>query len=190
MEEIDYIASFLKIDTSNKYLLKDIIEIENKPLFIDFMKKNIRHMELDFLNPVQKLEKLKQLFMIEQNSDRVEKAENHAYLLAEKFRTIKPSIKRMFEEFKNPILENFEKTDGLKYFEPFEIKTLNKVGDIRKLVFFDDNMTLEDKISKQFTNMIYLSANRSIEHNQKSTNDTLCDTSVRSLVNFALNGNK
>lgn len=189
MEEIDYIASFLKIDTSNKYLLKDIIEIENKPLFIDFMKKNMRHMELDFLNQVQKLEKLKQLFMIEQNSDRLEKAENHAFLLAEKFRAIKPIIKRMFEEFKTPLIENFEK-DGIKYFEPFELKTLNKVGDIRKLVFFDDNMILEEKISKQFTDMIYLSSNKSIEHSQKSTNDTLGDTSVKSLVNLALKGNK
>lgn len=189
MEEIDYIASFLKIDTSNKYLLKDIIEIENKPLFIDFMKKNMRHMELDFLNQVQKLEKLKQLFMIEQNSDRLEKAENHAFLLAEKFRAIKPIIKRMFEEFKTPLIENFEK-DGIKYFEPFELKTLNKVGDIRKLVFFDDNMILEEKISKQFTDMIYLSSNKSIEHIQKSTNETLGDTSVKSLVNLALKGNK
>ena len=189
MEEIDYIASFLKIDTSNKYLLKDIIEIENKPLFIDFMKKNMRHMELDFLNPVQKLEKLKQLFSVEQNSDRVEKAENHAYLLAEKFRSIKPMIKRMFEEFKTPLIENFEK-DGIRYFEPFELKTLNKVGDIRKLVFFDDNMTLEEKISKQFTNMIYLSTNRSIEYSQKPTKDTLSDTSVKSLVDLALKGNK
>ena len=189
MEEIDYIASFLKIDTSNKYLLKDIIEIENKPLFIDFMKKNMRHMELDFLNPVQKLEKLKQLFSVEQNSDRVEKAENHAYLLAEKFRSIKPMIKRMFEEFKTPLIENFEK-DGIRYFEPFELRTLNNVGNIRKLVFFDDNMTLEEKISKQFTNMIYLSTNRSIEYSQKPTKDTLSDTSVKSLVNVALKGNK
>ena len=180
---MDYIASFLKIDTNNKYLLKDIIEIENKPLFIDFMKKNMRHMELDFLNPVQKLEKLKQLFYVEQNSDRLEKAENHAFLLAEKFRVLKPTIKRMFEEFKNPLLENFEKTDGAKYFESFELKTLKSMGDVRKLVFYDDNMTLEDKITKQFNEIIYQSNTKTP---QISTNDTINDQRVTSTVQNAL----
>ena len=182
--QIEYIANYLGVDITNPLCLTDISEIKDIERFKYFMKSNIKNIRLDYLNPLQKLNELKKMFEEEINVGRIEKAENHAFLLAEKFRTLKPLIKRMFEEFKDPLIENFEKTDGTKYFESYELNTLKKIGNLRKLVFFDDNMTLEDKITKEFTQIVYQT---STKPPQISMNDIPNDKRLASTIKTALN---
>lgn len=181
--KIEYIANYLGIDIANPLCLADIAEIKELDKFTLFMKSNIKNTRLDFLNPLQKLNELKKMFEEEINAHRIEKAENHAFLLAEKFRALKPTIKRMFEEFKDPLIENFEKTDGTHYFESYELSTLKKIGNLKKLVFFDDNMMLEDKIAKEFTSIIYHTSTKTL---QISTNDTKDASTITPHIQTAL----
>ena len=184
---IEHIANMLRIDLKDPYALADIAQVKELEGFKTFIEENFNDMRLKFANPIEKFLLLRKMYYEELNSDRLEKAENNAFLLAEKFRVLKPTIKRMFEEFKTPLLENFEKTDGAKYFEPFELKTLTKLGDVRKLVFFDDNMLLEKKISKEFTDRVYLSTQKAIQHSKISTNDTSNDKRLIPHIQNALN---
>lgn len=186
--KIEYIANYIGIDITNPICLSDIAEIKELDKFTLFMKSNIKNTRLDFLNPLQKLNELKKMFDFEENKERLEKASNEAYKLAEKVREVKPLIKKEIERGKVPHLDEL-KCEGDNYFSKFEIDTLSKIGDFKKLCLLDDIFKLEDEISKTFSSIVLSTSNRSTLLVQKSTNDTLCDQRVASVLNLALKGN-
>ena len=183
--KIEYIANYLGINVSNQYALADIGEIRDIDKFIVFMKSNIKNTRLDFLNPLQKLTELKKMFEIEEHNDRLDKALSEAYKLADKVRDVKPLIKKEIESGKLPKLDEL-KLNGENYFSNFEIKTLSKIGDFRKICFLDDNFKLEDELSNVFSSVVLSIANTSVPMAQICTKDTKDVQSVGSVVEIGL----
>lgn len=182
---IEYIANYLGIDISNPYSLTDIAEIKDLDKFTVFMKQNIKNTRLDFLNPLQKLTELRKMFDLEENKDRLEKASSEAYRIAEKIREIKPLIKKEIECGKLPKLDEL-KLNGENYFSNFEISTLSKIGDLKKICFLDDNFKLEEELSKVFSSIVLSMANKSVLSGQISTETTKDVQSVKSVVEIGL----
>lgn len=151
---IEYCANLLGIDISNPYVIADIAEIQNLEAFIAFTKANIKNTRLDYLNPLQKLNELKQMFNEEQNQNRENSAMSEAQALAMKLRAVKTMIKNELMQGK-PIDYDCLKKEGEDYFTKFEQKTLKGVGSIRRVCDLDDQFTLEEAINKVFLGVIY-----------------------------------
>jgi len=166
---IEYCANLLGIDISNPYVIADFAEIENIESFVPFAKSNIKNTRLDYLNPLQKLNELKKMWIEEQNKGREEQALTKAQSLALKFRDIKTVIKNEITNGK-PIGYDNIKLSGENYFTNFEIKTLSTIGNIKYVVSLDDAFVLEEAITKQFNNLIYKPSVPQIENNTKSLN--------------------
>ncbi len=158
--EDDYIATYLKLDVRNPLVLRDLIEIRQKDDFIAFMKANVKNIELDYLNPLQKLNKLCELFYRDLNRGRFNDAHQKAWELAEKFRNIKPTLRETVKEFKDLSVSNIQNAETKEmYFSGFEISSLSQIGSVRKLISIDDSHNLEEEIEKVFN----LAVERSIK---------------------------
>jgi len=158
--EDDYIATYLKLDVRNPLVLQDLMEIRQKEDFIIFMKANVKNMELDYLNALQKLNKLCELFYRYLNSGRFREAHKKAWELAEKFRDIKPTLRELIKEFRDLSVSSIQNSETKEmYFTGFEISKLDQIGNVKKLISLDDSYRLEEEIEKVFN----LAVERSIK---------------------------
>lgn len=167
MEELEYIAQYLGLDISNKFILKDIAEIENKQQFILFMQENIKNTQLDFMNGLQKLSQLKKMLKKEINSERVEKAESEAYLLAKKFLHVNALLTDATSRGKVFKLEQLYQGED-RYFSSFEIKQLNDIGSIQYLLKLSTDGLLEKELNKKFMKLIHNQGNQIAYKNGKT----------------------
>lgn len=169
--KIEYIANFLGLDIKNHLVLADIAEIKELDSFIVFMKDNMKNTRLDYLNQLQKLTELKKMYLQEINRDRLDSARSQSFKLALKFREFKPMLRELEGELKTGILAQNIDGEMVKCFTNFENSALEKIGNLKRLIFLDDNFKLEEELDKVFFGIVY-SGNRTLAIAQKSTNDT------------------
>lgn len=153
IQEVNYICHFLGLDVKNNdYIALDLAEIPKKQEFIIFMRENNNHIDLKYLNPLQKLNKLKSMFNEHINATRLQKADDESYLLAKKVRELRCQVKNSYENFR---YDGFKiKSTNEPYFSKFEIQVLSKIGNIRYLLRLDDIYKLENEIYKAFKSII------------------------------------
>jgi len=185
--KIEYIANYLGLDIKNPLVLADIAEIKDIEGFMVFMKDNIKNTLLDYLNALQKLTELKKMYLAEVNRDRLEGARSESFRLALKFRELKPRLKELDGKINTRYLAQNIEGEMVRCFTDFENATLEKVGNLKRLIYLDDNFKLEDELDKVFFGIVY-NSNRTLQLAQKSTNDSKVVQSVTALVNVALKG--
>ena len=183
--KIEYIANFLGLDIKNPLVLADIAEIKELDGFIAFMKDNMKNTRLDFLNPLKSLTELKKMYLQEINRERLEGARSQSFKLALKFRELKPMLRELDGTLQTRNLAQ----NGVLCFSEFENSSFEKIGNLKRLIFLDDNFKLEEELEKVFFWIVY-SGNKQHLLAQKSTNDTKAVQSVTDVLNLALSGNK
>lgn len=149
---INYIAGFLGIDVNNDFILADLEDIPNKQEFIKFMCQNANHIDLKYLNALQKLSKLKAMFNANLNETRLSKADDESVKLADKIRAIKCAVKNATRQTDYKHIRHKESKDH--YFNKFETDVLSKIGDLRYVVMLDDIHRLDDEIAKAFKQIV------------------------------------
>lgn len=166
--QIVYISKFLGIALDDTIIAKMAEKLQNfdGKEFVDFMENSTNRVELEYKTTLQKFVVLCDMFNKKINKDRSEQALSQAQALALKLREIKTVIKNEITSGK-PIGYCNLQTAGANYFSVFEIKTLNAIGDIKYVVMLDDCFKLEDAITAQFNNLIYLPMVTKIGHNTK-----------------------
>jgi len=185
--KIEYIANFLGLDIKNPLVLADIAEIKELDSFIVFIKDNIKNTRLDYLNPLQKLTELKKMYLQEINSERLDSARSQSFKLALKFREFKNQFREMDGNLQTVVLGQNIDGETVMCFTNFENSALEKIGNLKRLIFLDDNFKLEDELDKVFFGIVY-SGNKTLAIAQKSTNDTQAVQSVTDVLNLALRG--
>ena len=122
--------------------------------FLYFIKNNLDRTELQYVpNGIERFMKFCKLYRQELNAPRVEKAKTEAQKLKDKFYAIKDILINEHNSGKFPQL-NFIKINGQDYFTPFEIKHLNTVGSIHRLIRLANSNNLEEEIEKSFIKLI------------------------------------
>lgn len=185
--KIEYIANYLGLDIKNPLVLADIAEIKDIDGFMVFMKDNIKNTRLDYLNALQKLTELKKMYLAEINRDRLEGARSESFRLALKFRELKPSLRELDGNVYTWDLSQNIDGERKRCFTDFENSTLRKIGNLKRLIYLDDNFKLEEELDKVFFGIVY-NGNRTLQLAQKSTNDSEVVQSVTSVVKLALKG--
>lgn len=153
MQEVNYICHFLGLDVKgNDYIALDLAQIPKKQEFIIFMKENANHIDLKFLNPLQKLNKLKAMINDHTNLSRLQKADDESVKLADKVRAIKCAVKNATRQTD---YKHIRHKDSKKYyFSKFETEVLSKIGDLRYVVMLDDIYRLDDEIAKAYRQIV------------------------------------
>ena len=146
---IEYTANLLGIDVHNPYALKDIGEIEKLEAFVQFAKDNLKNARLDYMNGLQKINELKKMFELEQNKDRLQKAQSASQELAEKVRGVKNLLRKEFDNGRSPHWRNLHTSDG-QMMTGYEIATLERVGSIHYVLRLCDDGALQEAIEKQY----------------------------------------
>lgn len=185
--KIEYIANYLGLDIKNPLVLADIAEIKELDSFIAFMKDNIKNTRLDYLNALQKLTELKKMYLAEINRDRLDGARSESFKLAMKFRDFKPQLREIDDKVYTRYLSQNIDGEMVRCFTDFENATLEKIGNLKRLIYLDDNFKLEEELDKIFFGIVY-NGSKQLLVAQKSTNDSEVVQSVTSVVNLALKG--
>lgn len=149
---IDYIAGFLGIDANNVFILESLLSIPNKQEFIKFMSENANHIDLNYLNSLQKLSKLKAMFNVYLNESRLKNADDESVKLADKVRAIKCAVKNATRQTDYKHIRHKESKEH--YFTKFETNVLSKIGNLRYVVMLDDIHKLDDEIAKAFRQIV------------------------------------
>lgn len=185
--KIEYIANYLGLDIKNPLVLADIAEIKDIDGFMVFMKDNIKNTRLDYLNALQKLTELKKMYLADVNRDRLDSARSESFRLALKFRELKPSLRELDGKVYTRYLGQNIDGEMVRCFTDFENATLEKVGNLKRLIYLDDNFKLEEELDKIFFGIVH-NGSKQLLVAKKSTNDSELVQSVTSVVKLALKG--
>ena len=158
-QNLAYICRLCQIELLGEYSLMQIAE-ECKGFdmeeFTKFVKERIEDYSLKYIPKGDRtFNKLCKMYNLERNAERIEKANSEAYILAEKFRGIKSELKREFQKNIEVRFENLLKKGTIEaYFTKFEENTLKRIGTLKQITAYDDNMELEERIQKEFMRSI------------------------------------
>lgn len=183
---IEHIANMLRIDLKDPYALADIAQVKELEGFKTFIEENFNDIRLKFANPIEKFLLLRKMYYEVINRERLEKASKTAFELGEKFRGYKPSLRDVHDK-DVPTRFLFTNIEGevVSLFNEFENRALEKVGNLKRLLWLDDNHKLEDELDKVFSSVVYY-GKESLRIEQKSTNDPSSDQRITSTVKNAL----
>jgi len=186
-ELIENIANMLGMDLRNPYTLSDISQVKNLEGFKPFIEENFNDSRLKFLNPSKTFLMLRKMYYEEINRERIEKSQKASFELGDKFRSLKPRFREIQDkEVMTRYLSQNIDGDMVRCFTDFENTALGKVGNLKRLLYLDDNHQLEEELDKVFQSVVYDGAS-SLKIAQKQTNDTLDNQMLISAVKTALN---
>lgn len=162
MQRIFYIANLFGINVENDYVkldIKEVIDSFNFDDFRRFAKEKINSHELEFKNPMQKLQSVAHSFKIRHTEDKSDVIESYCKGLIEKCRNTaiiaynslpeNLSYYEFVNKAKYSMFLNSENNQSL--FNDKEIKLLDAVGGCRRwLNDYDDNKLLEDMIKNVY----------------------------------------
>ncbi len=150
MIQIEYIANFIGVDISNKLIVKDIAEIKNKEEFIAFIQSSFKHMSLQYLNPLQKLNQFKKLYEKTLHVEHEKTARDEAYRLNEKVKNVSVAVRNELYGGKKPNYDNIK-----EYFTAKDKQRLEQLGNLVHVVSLADSNFLEEKLRESFIKKIY-----------------------------------
>lgn len=183
---IDYYCGMLNIKADNEFVLADMMceldkinAIDAQNDFREFVKSKINDYDLQYNTGLQKFMLLSGKFIknkkIELNKDRLEKASETAKELAQK-------VKAIPAKYETQPFEAFMLDKQTPYFSTFEIKCLNKIGNVVNCKNLQRSISGTDALAEKLDSII---SNIVLETHTKHAIErtTPKATNVSSLIN-------
>lgn len=184
---IEHIANMLRIDLKDPYALADIAQVKELERFKVFIEENFNDIRLKFANPIEKFLLLRKMYYEVIHRDRLENAHKTSFEIGEKFRKLKPSLRDLEDkEVQTKYLSQNVNGEMVRCFTDFENKALEKIGNVKRLIYLDDNYKLEEELDKVFSSVVHY-GKETLEIEQKKQNNTLGDKRLTQTINTALN---